>query len=78
MRLFVVYPSAGSGWKLLCEGDPVPLHFDEKEAAIGYGRCMADANRPSALRVETAYGAVETAWRFEDVGVADAVTAEGW
>jgi hypothetical protein len=26
---------------------------------------MADANRPSALRVETRYGAVEAAWRFE-------------
>jgi hypothetical protein len=76
MRLFVVYPSARSGWELLREGDKEPLHFDEKDSAIGYGRCMAEANRPSALRVETAYGTVETAWRFEDVGLGDALTAE--
>ncbi len=65
MRVFVVYPSERAGWALLREGDPVPLHFSAKEVAIGYGRCMADANRPSALRVETWYGAVEAAWRFE-------------
>ena len=65
MRVFVVYPSEPAGWALLREGDPLPLHFSAKEEAIGYGRCMADANRPSALRVETWYGAVEAAWRFE-------------
>jgi hypothetical protein len=65
MKVFVVYPSERSGWALLREGDPVPLHFGAKDAAIGYGRCMADANRPSALRVETWYGAVEATWRFE-------------
>lgn len=65
MKVFVVYPSEPSGWKLLREGDQIPLHFSAKESAIGYGRCMADANRPSALRVETWYGAIEAAWRFE-------------
>jgi hypothetical protein len=65
MKVFVVYPSARSGWALLREGDPIPLHFSAKDSAIGYGRCMADANRPSALRVETWYGAVEAAWRFD-------------
>ena len=76
MRLFVVYPSARSGWELLREGDSVPLHFSEKDSAIGYGRCIADANRPSALRVETAHGTVETAWRFEAVELADPVTTD--
>lgn len=76
MRLFVVYPSARSGWALLREGDKEPLHFDEKDSAIGYGRCIADANRPSALRVETAHGTVEAAWRFEAVGLGDPVTTE--
>jgi hypothetical protein len=65
MKVFVVYPSQRSGWALLREGDALPLHFSAKASAIGYGRCMADANRPSALRVETWYGAVEEAWRFE-------------
>jgi hypothetical protein len=65
MKVFVVYPSERSGWDLLREGDQSPLHFSAKESAIGYGRCMADANRPSALRVETWYGAVEATWRFE-------------
>ena len=65
MRVFVVYPSERSGWELLREGDQLPLHFSAKASAIGYGRCMADANRPSALRVETRYGAIEAAWRFE-------------
>ena len=65
MKMFVVCPSERSGWALLREGDPIPLHFGTKASAIGYGRCMADANRPSALRVETWYGAVEAAWRFE-------------
>jgi hypothetical protein len=65
MKVFIVYPSERSGWALLREGDPIPLHFGAKASAIGYGRCMADANRPSALRVETWYGAVEEAWRFE-------------
>ena len=65
MKLFIVYPSERSGWALLREGDQIPLHFSAKESAVGYGRCMADANRPSALRVETWYGAIEAAWRFE-------------
>jgi len=65
MKVFIVYPSERSGWALLREGDALPLHFSAKASAIGYGRCMADANRPSALRVETWYGAVEEAWRFE-------------
>jgi hypothetical protein len=70
MKVFVVYPSERSGWELLREGDQVPLHFSAKASAIGYGRCMADANRPSALRVETSYGAVEQTWRFEGVAPA--------
>jgi len=65
MKVFVVYPGERSGWELLREGDQIPLHFSAKASAIGYGRCMADANRPSALRVETWYGAIEAAWRFE-------------
>jgi len=74
MKVFVVYPGARSGWELLREGERTPLHFNEKDSAIGYGRCLADANRPSALRVETSYGTVEAAWRFEH---AEAVPAAG-
>jgi hypothetical protein len=70
MKVFVVSPSERSGWDLLRDGDQIPLHFSAKASAIGYARCMADANRPSALRVETGYGAVEATWRFEAAGPA--------
>jgi hypothetical protein len=75
MKVFVVYPGARSGWELLREGERTPLHFSEKHSAIGYGRCIADANRPSALRVETSYGTVEAAWRFEEVAAVPAASA---
>ncbi len=65
MSVYVVYPSGRAGWKLLREGDPDPLHFAEREAAIGYARSLADVNRPSALKVETAHGVVEASWYFD-------------
>jgi Uncharacterized protein conserved in bacteria (DUF2188) len=68
MKTFVVYPSARFGWEVLREGDTESLHFDDREAAISYGRCLADANRPSALKIETPYGLVEAAWVFEIAG----------
>jgi hypothetical protein len=70
MNIFVVYPNARAGWELLREGDAAPLHFLAKDAAIGYARCLAAANRPSALKVETAFGQVETGWVFENAGPA--------
>jgi len=70
MKVFVVYPGARSGWELAREGDDASLHFTAKDSAIRYGRCIADANRPSALKIETSYGRVEAAWRFEDAGPA--------
>jgi hypothetical protein len=65
MRVYVVCPSRRAGWQLLREGDPDALHFADREAAIGYGRSLADVNRPSALKVESAYGVVEASWYFD-------------
>jgi hypothetical protein len=70
MKVFVVYPNAHAGWELLREGDASSLHFLAKDAAIGYARSLAAANRPSALKVETAFGQVETGWIFDGTGVA--------
>jgi hypothetical protein len=70
MNVFVVYPNARAGWELLREGDASPLHFLAKDAAIGYARCLAAANRPSALKVETAFGQIETGWVFDGAGAA--------
>ena len=53
MSVYVVYPGRREGWELLREGDPDTLHFRDREQAIGYGRSLADVNRPSALKVET-------------------------
>jgi Uncharacterized protein conserved in bacteria (DUF2188) len=66
MNVFVVYPGARAGWELLREGEPGPLHFDDREAAIRYARCLADVNRPSALKVETSFGGVEASWFFRE------------
>lgn len=68
MRTFVVYPARGTGWAVLREGDADPLHFADREAAVGYARCLAVANRPSALRVETTYGHLETGFLFDREG----------
>jgi hypothetical protein len=68
VRTFVVYPARRAGWAVLREGDADPLHFADREAAIGYARCLAAANRPSALKVETAYGQVETGFVFDREG----------
>ncbi len=68
MNVFVVYPSARTGWAVLREGEADPLHFPDREAAVGYAQCLASANRPSALKVETAYGQVETRVVFERDG----------
>jgi hypothetical protein len=65
MKVYVVYPSARAGWELLREGDRDSLHFEDKDAAVSYGRCLADANRPSTLKVETPYGQVEVTWTFD-------------
>jgi len=65
MSVYVVYPSRRSGWELYREGDPDTLHFTERVQAIGFGRSLADANRPSALKVETAHGVVEASWFFD-------------
>jgi hypothetical protein len=75
MNVFVVYPNARAGWELLREGDPTPLHFAAKDAAIGYARCLASANRPSALKVETAFGGLETGWIFDGAGQARPIDA---
>ena len=76
MKIFVVYPSARTGWEVLREGDSETLHFQQKDAAVSYGRCLADANRPSALRIETPHGRVEAAWTFEAAGFVRAVRAQ--
>lgn len=68
MRSFVVYPDRRVGWSVLREGDSDPLHFEDREAAIGYARCLATANRPSTLKVETAYGQVESGLLFDRDG----------
>jgi hypothetical protein len=68
MKVYVVYPSVRAGWAVLREGDADPLHFPDREAAIGYAQCLASANRPSALKVETAYGQVEARVVFERDG----------
>jgi hypothetical protein len=68
MNVFVVYPDARAGWALLREGEPSPLHFGAKEDAIGYARCLAAANGPSALKVETALGEIERGWMFDGAG----------
>ena len=68
MRTFVVYPDWRDGWSVLREGDVDPLHFTDRESAIGYARCLATANRPSTLKVETAYGQVESGIRFDRDG----------
>jgi hypothetical protein len=65
MSVYVVYPSSRAGWELLREGDPDTLHFVDREQAIGYGRSLADVNRPSALKVESRYGVVEASWFFD-------------
>ena len=65
MTVYVVYPNRRAGWELLREGDPDTLHFTEREQAIGYGRSLADVNRPSALKVESPYGVVEASWFFD-------------
>lgn len=64
MSVYVVYPGRRAGWELLREGDPDTLHFADREQAIGYGRSLADVNRPSALKVESACGVVEASWFF--------------
>jgi hypothetical protein len=68
MNVFVVYPDARAGWALLREGEPAPLHFGAKDDAIGYARCLAAANGPSALKVETAFGEIERGWMFDGAG----------
>jgi hypothetical protein len=68
MKVFVVYPNQRAGWAVLREGDADPLHFQDREAAIGYARCLATANRPSALKVETAYGQLEAGFVFDREG----------
>jgi hypothetical protein len=68
MKMFVVYPSARAGWELLREGEAGSLHFRDRESAVSYGRCLADANRPSTLKVEMPHGRVEAAWMFETAG----------
>jgi len=65
MSVYVVYPGRRTGWELLREGDPDTLHFADREQAIGYGRSLADVNRPSALKVESPYGVVEASWFFD-------------
>jgi hypothetical protein len=70
MNVFVVYPNARAGWELLREGDASPLHFGAKNDAIGYARCLAAANGPSALKIETAFGQLETGWVFDGAGSA--------
>jgi hypothetical protein len=65
MKTFVVYPSARAGWAVLREGEADPMHFADRDAALGYAQCLASANRPSALKVETAYGHVEARVVFD-------------
>ena len=65
MSVYVVYPGRCDGWELHREGDPDTLHFADREQAIGYGRSLADVNRPSALKVESPYGVVEASWFFD-------------
>jgi Uncharacterized protein conserved in bacteria (DUF2188) len=65
MSVYVVYPSRRSGWELLREGEPDALHFADREQAIGFARSLADANRPSALKLESAYGVIEASWFFD-------------
>ena len=77
MKIFVVYPSARAGRELLREGEVESLHFRDRDAALSYGRCLADANRPSTLKVETPYGRVEAAWLFEPAGAVRALAAIG-
>ncbi len=76
MKIFVIYPSARVGWELLREGDPESLHFQDRDAALDYGRSLAAANRPSALKVETPYGQVEAAWMFEAAGLVRPISAQ--
>ncbi|MFO1362351.1 MAG: DUF2188 domain-containing protein [Burkholderiales bacterium] len=68
MNVFVVYPDTRAGWALLREGESAPLHFGAKQEAIGYARCLAAANGPSAVKVETAFGQFETGWEYDDAG----------
>ena len=68
MNVFVVYPDTRAGWALLREGESSPLHFSAKQAAIGYARCLAAANGPSAVKVETAFGQLEAGWVYDDAG----------
>jgi hypothetical protein len=70
VNVFVVYPDARAGWALLREGEVSPLHFGAKSEAIGYARCLAAANGPSALKVETAFGELESGWLFDGAGAA--------
>ena len=65
MSVYVVYPGRRDGWELLREGEPDTLHFADREQAIGYGRSLADVNRPSALKIESAHGIVEASWFFD-------------
>jgi hypothetical protein len=65
MSGYVVYRGRRAGWALRREGDPDALHFADREQAIGYGRSLADVNRPSALKVENPYGLVEASWFFD-------------
>lgn len=68
MNVFVVYPDTRAGWALLREGEGSPLHFGAKQEAIGYARCLAAANGPSAVKVETAFGQFETGWVYDGTG----------
>jgi len=68
MNVFVVYPDTRAGWALLREGESSPLHFGAKQEAIGYARCLAAANGPSAVKVETAFGQFETGWVYDGAG----------
>ena len=77
MNVFVVYANARAGWELLREGDAAPLHFGAKDAAIGYARCLAASNRPSALKIETAFGQLETGWVFDGAGAPRPIRSPG-
>lgn len=77
MKIFVVYPSARAGWQLLREGEAETMHFRDLDAAVTYGRCLAEANRPSKLKIESPHGRVEAAWLFEAAGAVRALASVG-
>jgi hypothetical protein len=77
MKTFVIYPSADAGWELLREGDARTRHFADRDAAVRQGHALADAERPSALKVETPHGQVEAVWLFEREEFAPSLAASG-